>query len=122
MTAGGPLILVVEDDASLRLLCRVNLELDGFRVAEAATVAAARETVRAERPALVFLDVHLGAEACDALLDELMHAGLPVALVSGIEDVDRYRGRATEVIGKPFDPQFLADAAKRLAAGNVSAP
>ncbi len=83
---------------------------------------AAREAVRAERPALVFLDVHLGAEACDALLDELMHAGLPVVLVSGIADVDRYRGRATEVIGKPFDPQFLADAAKRLAAGNVSAP
>ena len=37
VTGAGPLILVVEDDASIRLLCRINLELDGFRVEEAAT-------------------------------------------------------------------------------------
>ena len=30
---------------------------------------------------------------------------IPVVLVSGIADLDRYRDRATEVIGKPFEPQ-----------------
>jgi DNA-binding NtrC family response regulator len=35
-------VLVVDDDASLRLLCRVNLELDGFDVREAATLDEAR--------------------------------------------------------------------------------
>jgi DNA-binding NtrC family response regulator len=122
VTGGGPLILVVEDDPSLRLLCRVNLELDGYRVEEAATLDAAREAVAAARPALIFLDAHLGTEECDALLDELVGAGVPVVLVSGIGDLDRYRDRATEVLGKPFAPQALADAASRLVAGNVSAP
>ena len=31
-------VLVVEDDASLRLLCRLNLELERYRVLEAGTV------------------------------------------------------------------------------------
>ena len=117
MTGGEPLILVVEDDPSLRLLCRVNLELEHYRVEEAATIEAAREAVAAERPALVFLDVRLGADDCDALLDELRLAGIPVVLVSGVADVARYRDRATEVLGKPFEPQALADAARRLAVG-----
>ncbi len=122
MTGAGPLILVVEDDPSLRLLCRVNLELEHYRVEEAATIETAREAVAAERPALVFLDVRLGTEDCDVLLDELRLAGIPVVLVSGVSDVDRYRDRATEVLGKPFEPQALVDAARRLAVGSVSAP
>src|SRR5437868_2699156 len=52
-------VLVVEDDASLRLLCRLNLELEQFRVREAATLAEARAAVAEERPGMVFLDVHL---------------------------------------------------------------
>jgi hypothetical protein len=56
------------------------------------------------------------------LLDELVLAGIPVVLVSGLDDVDRYRGRATEVLGKPFEPRALTDLAGRLAVGNVSAP
>ena len=71
VTDAGPLILVVEDDASIRLLCRINLELDGFRVEEAATVAGARAAVAAERPALVVLDLWLGVEDAGDLLDEL---------------------------------------------------
>jgi len=122
VTGAGPLILVVEDDPSLRLLCRINLELEHYRVEEAATVEAGRGAVAAERPALVFLDVRLGAEDCDALLDELRLAGIPVVLVSGVADLAGYRDRASEVLGKPFAPQALVDAAKRLAVGNVSAP
>ena len=52
-------MLVVEDDASLRLLARVNLELEQFSVREAGTLEEARAAVAAERPAMVFLDVHL---------------------------------------------------------------
>jgi two-component system, OmpR family, response regulator len=122
VTGGEPLILVVEDDPSLRLLYRVNLELESYRVEEAATSAAARSAVAAERPSLVFLDVRLEAEDSDMLLDELRRAAIPVVLVSGVADVDRYRGRATEVLAKPFEPQALTDVARRLAVGNVSAP
>jgi len=122
VTGCGPLILVVEDDPSLRLLFRINLELEHYRVAEAATSDEARAAVAAEQPALAFLDARLGNEDCDVLLDELRAAGIPVVLVSGLDDIGRYRDRVTEVLGKPFDPSALIDVAWRLAVGNVSAP
>jgi len=114
VTGSGSLILVVEDDASLRLLCRVNLELDGFRVAEAATETDAREAVAAERPALVVLDLLLGTTESGALLDELRADGVPVVLLSGVSELDAYRDRASAVLAKPFDPATLAAAAKAL--------
>jgi DNA-binding NtrC family response regulator len=116
VTAGAS-ILLVEDDAALRMVCRVNLELEGFRVREAAGVEEARAAVAEERPALVFLDVHLGAFASDELLDELRTAGLPVVLVSGTIDVADYEGRASAVMPKPFDPDELIEAARRYSVG-----
>src|SRR6266540_5872089 len=80
-------ILVVDDDPSLRLLCRVNLELEGFDVREAATVDEARASVAEARPDAVLLDVHLGPHGDSLeLLDELTAAGLHVALVTGSAD------------------------------------
>ena len=116
MERAGASILVVEDDPSLRLVCRVNLELENFRVREAEGVADARAAVAAERPALVFLDLHLGAGASDAFLEELRADGIPVVLVSGTVDLAEYQERATAVIPKPFDPADLVAAARRHAA------
>jgi len=116
VNAAGASILVVEDDAALRFVCRVNLELDDFRVREAEGIDQARAAVAAERPALVFLDLHLGHGAADDLLDELRADGIPVVLVSGTVDVADYEGRATAVMPKPFDPADLLAAAHRHAA------
>jgi DNA-binding NtrC family response regulator len=110
-------ILVVEDDPALRLLSRVNLELEGFMVREAASLAQARTALGDERPDVVFLDVHLGAESSDELLDELREGGIPVVLVTGTADASEYRGRASEVLAKPYEPDALIAAAKRLAVG-----
>ena len=107
--------LVVDDDAALRLLCRVNLELDGFAVREAATVADAESAVEAERPDVVLLDVHLGGEETFALLDRLRKDGIPVALVTGSVDADMYRDRADAIVPKPFNPHELVEIARRLA-------
>ena len=60
--ASGKKVLVVDDESALRLLCRVNLELEGHRVLEAATLAEARELLAAELPDVMLLDVHLGTE------------------------------------------------------------
>ena len=117
MSGGGPSILIVEDDAALRLVCRVNLELERFDVREAATLEAARLAVSAQRPALVFLDLHLGSGPSDELLDELTEAGIPVVLVSGTVDVVGYEGRASAVMAKPFDPTELVAIARRYAVG-----
>jgi two-component system C4-dicarboxylate transport response regulator DctD len=117
MASLDPSILVVEDDASLRLLCRVNLELEGFRVREAASIAEAARAVGEERPLGVFLDVNLSGERCDVLLDDLLERGIPVVLVTGAADVDRYRALGTEVLAKPYEPEALVAAAGRLAVG-----
>ena len=53
-------VLVVDDAQAIRLLCRVNLELDGHRVLEAGTIGAAREAARRLEVSLVLLDVHVG--------------------------------------------------------------
>ncbi|MFL5954917.1 MAG: response regulator transcription factor [Gaiellaceae bacterium] len=107
--------LVVDDDAALRMLCRVNLEIEGFAVREAATVAEAEAAVAAERPDVVLLDVHLGGDQTDELLSRLRSAGIPVAVVTGSVDIEDYRDAADAVIAKPFLPQDLVETARRLA-------
>ncbi len=119
MGGEGLSILIVEDDPALRLVCRVNLELERFAVREVDTVEAARAAVAEARPAVVLLDLHLGGTGSDELLDELEASGIPVVLVSGTVDVDGYAGRASAVLPKPFDPAELVAVALRLAAGGA---
>jgi two-component system, OmpR family, KDP operon response regulator KdpE len=106
--------LVVDDDPALRLLCRVNLELEGFSVREAATVGEADAAIAEERPDVVLLDVHLGGERTYDLLARIRGASIPVALVTGSVDIVEYRGQADAVLGKPFVPQTLVETARRL--------
>ena len=107
--------LVVDDDAALRLLCRVNLELEGFAVREAATVAEAEAALASERPDVVLLDVHLGGEQTHDLLARIRADGIPVALVTGSVDMNDYRDSADAMLAKPFVPQMLVETARRLA-------
>ena len=107
--------LIVDDDSSLRLLCRVNLELDGFEVREAATLAEAEAAIAEERPDVILLDVHLGGEHTHDLLARIRGAGIPVALVTGSVDIADYRDQADAVLGKPFVPEILVETARRLA-------
>jgi two-component system nitrogen regulation response regulator NtrX len=110
---GGKTVLVVDDEPSLRLLCRVNLELEGHTVREASTLAAARAELDRELPDVVLLDVHLGADDGLDLLDEIEALDLPtrVVLLSGTSDVrPDLRERVDSVLGKPFDLKRLAAA------------
>jgi DNA-binding response OmpR family regulator len=115
MQAPLPRALVVDDDDALRMLIRVNLELEGFHVREAANVQDAEAAVREERPDVVLLDVHLGGVPSHDLLERLRASEIPVALVTGSVDAEEYRGRADAVVAKPFVPQELVALARRLA-------
>jgi DNA-binding response OmpR family regulator len=106
--------LVVDDDPSLRLLCRVNLELAGFAVDEAGTLAEA-ESALADPPDVVLLDMHLGGDESTGLLNRIRAAHIPVAVVTGSVDLAEYRGVADAVLSKPFVPSKLVEVAKRLA-------
>ncbi len=103
MSAGT--VLVVDDDASIRLLCRVNLELDGFKVYEADCVEQARTLLAAESIDTVLLDVHVGPESGLELLEEIRRdrPAVSVVLVTGTYDLDAAaHARADAVLGKPF--------------------
>lgn len=103
-------VLVVDDEASLRLLCRVNLELEGYRVLEAGTVDAAKRLVAEEPVDVVLLDVHLGATNGLDLVDEIEALELEVAVIvlSGTSAVgEDVRRRVAGVLGKPFTLEEL---------------
>jgi DNA-binding response OmpR family regulator len=98
----GHTVLVVDDDASIRMLCRLNLELDGWSVREAATLAQAREQLVPEGVDVVLLDMHVGAENGVEFLRELRRErpGLKVAMLTGSDDLQDIDADA--VISKPF--------------------
>ena len=67
-------VLVIDDEAPIRLLCRVNLEAEGMDVLEAADGPSGLETARAEQPDVVLLDVMMpgldGWRVAEELLDD----------------------------------------------------
>jgi DNA-binding response OmpR family regulator len=115
-------VLVVDDEPAIRLLCRVNLELEGYDVREAATLAEARAAIKAETPAVVLLDMHVGRDRGATLLTEirLLQPRIPVALVTGSVEVEQGGERASgadAIIVKPFTIDELIHTVRALAAG-----
>jgi DNA-binding NtrC family response regulator len=110
-------VLVVDDDRSLRLLCRVNLELDGFCVSEAQSLGAARAALAEGQVDAVLLDVHIGSENGIDLLEEIKRdrPELPVVLLTGESGLPAdARGRADASFGKPFELSELTGTMHRL--------
>jgi DNA-binding NtrC family response regulator len=108
-------VLVVDDDESLRMLCRVNLELEGYRVLEAATVEIAQEVLRGEPVDVVLLDVRVGAGDGFKLLEDIRDE--KVALFTGSFQVDEQRAATVDaVLRKPFTLTELSETVGRLAA------
>lgn len=113
----APTVLIVDDDASLRLLCRVNLELDGFRIAEAGSVDEAEAALAAGDVDLVLLDVHVGADDGIALMRSLRERGHapPVVLFTGSAHLDaETRNEADGVVPKPFQLDELLGVVRKL--------
>ena len=113
-----PTVLIVDDDASLRLLCRINLELDGYNVLEAPNVTAAEDAVAADLVDLFLLDIHIGADDGLALMRSLRerdHAA-PVVLFTGSAQLDPVTiAEADGVVPKPFRLEQLLDVVRALA-------
>ncbi len=98
-------VLVVDDDAAIRFLCRVNLELDGWVVHEAGAIEQARETLAGAAVDIVLLDVHVGVESGLDFIAEIRdrHPGVPVVLLTGSVGSPGLDGADSDaVISKPF--------------------
>jgi len=113
---------VVDDEPSIRLLCRVNLELDGHEVLEAESLATVRATLAEEDVDVLVLDVHLRGERSDALVAEChgRRPPIPVVLVTGSIDVTHPGlAGADAVLPKPFELQALLSTVRNLAGGHT---
>jgi DNA-binding response OmpR family regulator len=109
--------LVVDDDRSIRFLCRVNLELEGWTVREAGTLAEARRELADGAVDAVLLDVHVGSESGVEFLRELRadHPAVPVALLTGSAETSSAAGvGADAVIPKPFTLEQLVETVRGL--------
>ena len=110
------MVLVVDDEPASRLLCRVNLELEGYHVLEATNLADARSALESHSVALVLLDMRIGTDRGDQILDELNERGIPVIVVTGSAEVDpAWAPKASAVLGKPFQIDTLLGHVRSLA-------
>ena len=112
-------VLIVDDEPSIRFLCRVNLELDGYRVLEGESIVDARTQLETERVDVVLLDLNIGSERTDELLEELRRRTppIPVVLVTGSADLGSPdRPEADAVLAKPFAVDELTGTVRRLIA------
>jgi two-component system copper resistance phosphate regulon response regulator CusR len=124
----GP-VLLVDDEPSIRAICRVNLEVDGLRVREAKDGVEALEEVRRQRPSLVLLDVMMpgvdGWGVAERLAADDATQDIPVVFLSARAAVeDRLRAQELGAVGyvvKPFDPlglgRIVRDVLERIARG-----
>jgi DNA-binding response OmpR family regulator len=122
-------VLVIDDEAPIRLLCRVNLEAEGMAVIEAGDGPSGLEAARSEHPDLILLDVMMpgldGWGVAEALLEDDETSSIPIIfLTARAEFRDRARGLdigGVDYITKPFNPVELAplvrDLLERLARG-----
>lgn len=112
-----PLVVVADDDPAFRMLLRVNLELERYRVLEAANAAEVRQAMTDEAVKLVLLDVKLGEDDGIELARELRvsQPGLAIAFLTGsaLEPSDGEE-IADAFIQKPFDLEELSATVLRL--------
>jgi DNA-binding response OmpR family regulator len=115
-------VLVIDDEAPIRLLCRVNLEAEGMEVLEAGDGRSGLEQARRERPDVILLDVMMpgidGWKVAEDLLDDERTRAIPIVfLTARAEFRDRARGLdlgGVDYVTKPFNPVELAPLVREL--------
>jgi DNA-binding response OmpR family regulator len=115
-------VLVIDDEAPIRLLCRVNLEAEKMDVIEAADGPSGVVKARDERPDVILLDVMMpgldGWRVAEQLLEDDRTSGIPIIfLTARAEFRDRARGLdigGVDYVTKPFNPLELAPLVEAL--------
>src|ERR671932_1908967 len=122
-------VLVVDDEAPIRLLCRVNLEAEKMEVLEASDGEDGLEKARAELPDVILLDVMMpgrnGWEVAEELLRDDRTRSIPIVFLTARAEVrDRAKGLdlgGVDYVTKPFNPLELAplieDLVRRVESG-----
>src|SRR5216110_508860 len=118
--ARGPLVLVVDDDPQVREVVRVNLEMEGYTVREAANAEEGLAAVDDDAPDLILLDVMMpqvdGWEMLRRVQERHGVGSIPVVMFSGQLDAGREAAErgAQGFVGKPFDLRALIEQTKQI--------
>jgi excisionase family DNA binding protein len=118
--ARGPLVLVVDDNSQVREVVRVNLEVEGYAVREAANAEDGLSALEEEVPDLILLDVMMpqvdGWEMLRRVQERHGVGSIPVVMFSGQLEANEEaveRG-AQGFVGKPFDLRALVEQTKQI--------
>jgi DNA-binding response OmpR family regulator len=115
-------VLVIDDEAPIRLLCRVNLEAAGMKVREAEDGLVGLAAAREERPDVILLDVMMpgmdGWQVLEELLGDERTQNIPIVFLTARAELrDQARGLelgGVDYVTKPFSPIDLAPLVKDL--------
>lgn len=119
----NPLVLIVEDDLSTRMLYRDYLQHDGFRTVDAHNGHQALEKARDLVPNAVLTDLAVpgmdGFEFCRALRESPATREIPILAVTGhseyLDQPDRFtQAGIAHVLIKPCAPDVIAIELRRL--------
>jgi DNA-binding response OmpR family regulator len=114
--------LIVDDEAPIRLLCKVNLEAEGIEVLEAGDGVTGLEVARTEKPDAILLDVMMpgldGWNVAEQLLADEATSAIPIIFLTARADLrDRVRGMdagGLDYVTKPFNPLELASLVREV--------
>src|SRR5512143_2322116 len=119
----APRVLIVDDDPSIRLICREVLELGGYQVRDAGSANAALTEARRFRPDMILLDVLMpgidGYRCAEMIRADPAIGMAPIMFLSARSDtadkVRAFRSGAEDYMVKPFDAdELLARVGKAL--------
>ncbi|MGZ8217439.1 EAL domain-containing protein [Methylomagnum sp.] len=110
-----PLVMVVDDDDSVRLWVIEQLKRNGFAVRGARNGMEALEAFQETRPDIIMLDVMMpgldGFETCRAIRATPGGGLVPVLMVTGLDDIESieraYKAGATDFLTKPINFALL---------------
>jgi two-component system chemotaxis response regulator CheY len=116
------LVLAVDDSASMRMLLKTSLTAQGFRIESANDGVHGLERMHEVNPDLLITDINMprmdGFELIEAVRKEHQFRGTPILVLSTeFSEEKKARARnagATGWITKPFDPQKLGTAIRRV--------
>jgi DNA-binding response OmpR family regulator len=117
-------VLVIDDEAPIRLLCRVNLEAEGVEVLEAPDGPTGLQIARASAPDAILLDVMMpgldGWAVAEELVNDASTQDIPIVFLTARAELrDRARGLelgGVDYVTKPFNPVELASLVRNLLA------
>jgi excisionase family DNA binding protein len=123
-SSSGPAVLVVDDDARVREIVRVALELEGYSVREAGSADEGMRAIDERTPDLILLDVRMphvdGWEMLRRIQEQYGIGAIPVVMFSGKTDGYEAGEAASRgargFVGKPFDLRRLVERARQITA------